>query len=272
MVAPLLAGEKVSGMMAVWREGGDPFVQADLEFLQELSLQAAIAIKNANLFDETEQRAQELAIINSVQEGLASRLEMQAIYDLVGDEIRNVFDAQVVTINSFDINNQLSILHYGIEKGERFYDDPYTLSEGHRRFIHARQPLLINQNWEKRMRELGYRIHVVPGTATPKSTAFDPQIANNEEKGSVTLQNKDRDNTLSGSDVRLLQTLANSMSVALENARLFDEVQKRNHEVTEALEQQTASSEILRVIASSPTNIQPVLDTVAENAARLCYS
>jgi GAF domain-containing protein len=122
MVAPLLAGDKVSGMMAVWRAGGEPFAQADLEFLEGLSLQAAIAIKNANLFDETEQRAAELAIINSVQQGLASRLEMQAIYDLIGEKIRVVFDAQVVTVNSFNTEKQLTMLRYGIEKGKRFYN------------------------------------------------------------------------------------------------------------------------------------------------------
>ena len=60
------------------------------------------------------------------------------------------------------------------------------------------------------------------------------------------------------------------MSIALENARLFDEVQKKNIEITEALEWQTATSEILKVIASSPTDIQPVLDVIAENARRLC--
>src|SRR5262249_42938096 len=58
--------------------------------------------------------------------------------------------------------------------------------------------------------------------------------------------------------------------IAIENVRLFDEVQARNRDLTESLEQQTATSEILRVISSSPTDIRPVLDAVGENAAQLC--
>ena len=76
---------------------------------------------------ETRQRNAELALINSVQEALAGELEMQAIYDVVGDKIQEIFDAQVVDIWSYDDATALAHCQYSIERGERQSWEPYPL-------------------------------------------------------------------------------------------------------------------------------------------------
>src|SRR6266478_2124439 len=74
----------------------------------------------------------------------------------------------------------------------------------------------------------------------------------------------------SDQQVALLQTFADQAVIAIENVRLFKELEARNREVTEALDQKTATSEILGVISSSPTDVQPVFDTIVRSAVRLC--
>src|SRR5262249_15428092 len=89
--------------------------------------------------------------------------------------------------------------------------------------------------------------------------------------GAIVVFRKER-RPFSEAEIGLLRTFADQAVIAIENVRLFKELEARNRDLTDSLEQQTATSEILRVISSSPTDIQPVLDAVAENAARLCQS
>jgi signal transduction histidine kinase len=175
--------------------------------------------------EETRQRTAELAIINSVQQGLASQLGVQAIYDLVGDKIRDIFSAQVVMISIYDPQTDAVEHRYAIERGRRVYvTEPQPVGGFRRRIIQSGEPLLVNTNVAEQARRLGQP--TLPGTEPPRSWLGVPMQVGKRVTGVMSLQNLDRENAFDESDLRLLQTLAASMSVALENARLFDETQR----------------------------------------------
>ena len=182
--------------------------------------------KDSALLDqELAEREAELAIINSVQQALASHLDVQAIYNLVGDKIRDIFDSQVVMISTYDRETDTIEHRYAIERGEHiFAPGRYPIRGFRTQIVQTREPVLVNTNVEEQATRLGQ--HTIPGTIMPKSWLGVPMIVGDQVTGILSLQNVDRENAFDESDVRLLQTLAASMSVALENARLFDETQR----------------------------------------------
>jgi transcriptional regulator with GAF, ATPase, and Fis domain len=218
--------------------------------------------KNApvSLEQQLAQRNAELAIINSIQQGLASKLELQAIIDLVGEKIGEIFDAQVVDIITYDHQTGLCYWSYSVEKGKRYYDPPRLPTGFSGYIIKTQQPLMINKDLEKQSAQYGSS--VISGES-PKSYLGVPLIVGNEAKGVISLQYIDRENAFADSDLRLLTTLANSMSVALENARLFDETQRLLNE-TEQRAQELAIINSVQTGLASKLEFQAIIDLIGE--------
>lgn len=174
------------------------------------------------LRQEITQREAELEIINSVQQALASRLDVQAIYDLVGEKILHIFNTQVVMISIYDPLTDTVEHRYAIENGRRVYSPgPHPPGGFRSHIIRTRQPLHISANVAAESERLGQP--VLPGTKMPRSWLGVPMLVNDQVTGVLSLQNVEQENVYTDSDVRLLQTLAASMSVALENARLWEQ-------------------------------------------------
>jgi GAF domain-containing protein len=159
---PIQAGERVLGVIALEAIAPSAFSEADARLLGTFAASMGVALENARLFDETkrlltetDQRAAELAIINGVQQGLASELDMQAMYDLVGDKIQETFDAQVVDIGLVDHAAGLVRFPYAIERGVRFPDQPIEIIGFRRHVIETGQPLRVEQDLAARAIELG---------------------------------------------------------------------------------------------------------------------
>jgi GAF domain-containing protein/CheY-like chemotaxis protein/tetratricopeptide (TPR) repeat protein len=224
---PILKGDEAIGILTLYENHKHAFTESHVNLLQTLASSMSVALENARLFDETNQRAAELALINSVQQGLASKLDVQAIYDLIGDKIQNIFDAQVVAIGDYDLAAQQTNYRYAIEKGVRLYPASTPFSEISQALIRTRQPVIISQPDQFEQ----YGIIIIKDSEPTRSALYVPLVVGNEVRGAVTLANNDHDNAFDEADVRLMTTLASSMSVALENARLFDETNQRAAEL-----------------------------------------
>jgi serine phosphatase RsbU (regulator of sigma subunit) len=181
----------------------------------------------ANLYARAvEQHSTELALINGVQEGLSCKLEMQAIYNLVGDKLRDTFNAQVVMISQYDPHTNQIFHHYAIERGQRIHAPGWhPIDSSRSEIVRTGKPFMINLDEIVRLVS-AEKMRVIPGTELPKTWLGVPMLVGNEVKGIVSLQNLDRENAFSMSDIDLLTTLTHSMSASLENARLFDETQR----------------------------------------------
>ncbi len=233
LYVPMIVGDKVQGYVTLQNNDREQaFDEQDVRLLTTLANSMSVALENARLFNETEQRNAELAVINSVQQGLVAEMDMQGIYDLVGDKIRDLFDAQVTAVATFNYENHQEEFHYIFEDGERFQMEDRPIDKLRQRLIDTQELIYINENADAVWTELTGEVPtVVPGTKFTKSALYVPMLVGKEARGYVSLQNVDRENAFSDSDIRLLSTLANSMTVALENARLFNETEQRNAEL-----------------------------------------
>ena len=161
-----------------------------------------------------------------MQEGLSSRLGTHAIYDLVGDKLRDTFNAQVVMISQYDPQSDKIFHHYANERGRHLHIQgwqPVDSSRG--QIIRTRKPFMINPD-EIIAVVTAEKMHVVPGTELPKTWLGVPMVVGDAVRGVVSLQNLDKEHAFSASDIDLLTTLTNSLSLSLENARLFNETQR----------------------------------------------
>ena len=201
------------------------------------------ALENARLFDETqrllqetEQHNKELALINSVQDGLARELNQQAIIELVGEKIHEILHVENMSIRLYDGATGLISYPFILDSGVREEIDPHPLGSGiAAHIINNKELLIINRDLPRRMAELGSGWLATSTAEQDKAIAGVPILAGDQTIGTIILASKEED-SISTADMRLLQTLSGSLGVALNNARLYDQTQRRAREMSALVE------------------------------------
>jgi len=231
LTVPITVKEKTIGVLDVQSQQLNDFEQTDLELMQAIANQAGIAIENARLFaktqrllEETEERNAELASISNLQLGLVSKLDLKEIYELVGEKLRGIFGVHGIVIYYFDHEHQLTIDEYSYEKGQRYDVPPQKMAPFHEAIIREGNTVFVQENAKEYFEKIH---HSMPAGEMPRSFIIVPFKSQGRVAGMIGLFDIDRDFAFTESDVRLLETLTNSMAVALESARLFAITQRR---------------------------------------------
>ncbi len=272
---PILVGDDAIGaimLQSTQREG--VFTDADVRLLTTIAANVGVAIQNARLFQETtrlleqsQQRAAELAVINSVQQALASELDFQAAIEMEGNKIREVFKAQGLYIALVDQTNGTIHFPYWLEQGQRFQVPARPLGAGFTsHVIRTRQTFVVNRDIEKRRAELGASSsqsgHPI------KAYAGVPLLDGEDVIGVIALGNWDHEDAFSDSDIRLLTTLASSMSVALQNARLFGETKRLLEQSRQRAAELATINSIVQALASQP-ELHALIELVGEQMRQI---
>jgi signal transduction histidine kinase/putative methionine-R-sulfoxide reductase with GAF domain len=267
--APMLQDGGGIGAIFVGRDFPGAFSEKEISLLQTFADQAVIAIQNVRLFNETrEALEQQTATADILRVISSSPTDTQPVFEAVAENSARLCEASDAVIHLREGDELRYVAHHG-----RISTMP----------IGAKRP--IRADWVAgRAALVARQIHVFDAQAEHdeypdgvmlarlnnyRTILVTPMLHEGAVVGTIAIRRTDA-RSFTEKQMALVRTFANQGAIAIENVRLFKELQGRNAAITEALEQQTATAEILKVISSSPTDIQPVLDAVAGSAARLC--
>jgi PAS domain S-box-containing protein len=281
LAVPMLKGEALVGTITIYRLEVRPFTDKQISLVETFADQAVIAVENVRLFKELEARNRELTDTLEQQTATgeilrvisSSPTDVQPVFETIAKNARALcdsdsagvytYDGKIIRLETLDNANpaQTNALRQAY---------PMPANRGHvtGRAIATGLPVHIPDIREDPEYALGGLRDIV----SLRTLLSVPMVRDGTTVGAITVQRWGTPRPFSDAQIALLGTFADQAVIAIQNVRLFRELEVRNRDLTETLEQQTATSEILRVISSSPTDVQPVFDAVVTSAARLCES
>ena len=273
---PMIRDGQVIGVIFVARGAPGLYSDSQVELLKTFADQAVIAVENVRLFTELGARNSELRVSLEQQTATAellkvigrSSFDLQPVFETLAENAIRLCEADRALIFRSDDQAMRVVAAYNISPELRAFHEQNPIAPGRgscvgrvaldRRTVHIHDVRSDPEySWGGKQID-PYRTLI----AVPMLRAGELLGAINVVRYEVL--------PFTDSQIALLETFADQAAIAIENARLLTELQTKNANLTEALEQQTATSEILRVISQSPTDVQPVFDTIAERAVKLC--
>src|SRR5215831_10847689 len=277
LAIPLLREGTAIGAILIRRLEVRPFTDKQISLLKTFADQAVIAIENARLLQERETRNRDLAALHDVTAAASQSLEIKPVLDEVVKKITEIFAFDSVSIYLFDPQREYlnSVASFGVQE-EALHPGAFHRGQGLTgRVAETGEPIIFeNVQTDPRYQELS-QTKVVQQRDYCFFAIF-PIKSKQRFLGTINCIGK-QPRQLIAEEIRLIRSMCDQIGIAVENINLFEEVRNKtaelessNSELREALEHQTATAEVLGIISRSPTDVQPVLDAIAQSAARVC--